>query len=117
MKSILFVFALLSVTARADFVCNEGNGSYRIAFSPTVSSALLTRVSASGVEDEQGRLACQGLQESAFVCEGVLRALDARTLKFTGPARHVTLVAPESGLQGGIGTFTIDNVFVRCSEK
>ncbi|MGZ3651532.1 MAG: hypothetical protein ACXVB9_19885 [Bdellovibrionota bacterium] len=117
MKPLLLLIALFSVNAQAEFTCNWGNGSYLIKFAPDASTALFTIVNASGVEDAQGTLTCDGPQESAYVCEGNVRELDGRTFKFNGPARHAELVAQETALQSGIGTMEINGDFIRCSSK
>jgi|GEM_PF-2640256 len=118
-RMILFSFlSLAGVVAQAELVCPNGDGSYAISYDGNdLSKVQFTIINASGVEDAQGTLRCDGPQESAFLCDGEVSELDAKTLKFTGKKKPIEVVISESTFQGGVGYIQMGGNFFRCSTK
>jgi hypothetical protein len=106
---LLAIATLFCTNARADFLCDKADGRYRLAFSADFAFASLTETDVHGAIDGNASLACDGPNESAYVCQGDFLGLD-------DARHHLELVAQESALQGaGAGTFKIDGAFYRCT--
>lgn len=110
-----FLFVFSPASARADFVCPHVNGSYFVDIK--ANSVVLTIVNASGVEDAQGELPCDGPMESAFVCQGKVRELDGRKMTFTGPAHPASVVLPKYALSFPEASIKIDDELFRCATR
>jgi hypothetical protein len=113
MKSVIFTLGFLMTTqamAAISMDCKAPNGELLLEYSAKKVQTIV--VNASGVEDAQGTLACEGPQQSAFLCRGSLKLLDSTDLV------QVSLVIQEQTLQmGGRGPVVLNNETYQCSPR
>jgi hypothetical protein len=110
MKSVIFALSfLMTIQAMAaiSMDCKAPNSELLLKYSAKKVQAIV--VNASGVEDASGTLACNGPQQSAFLCRGSLKLLDSTDIV------QVDLVIQGQTLQtGGAGQVVFDNEIYRC---